>query len=102
MVSALDESVGLVFEALAKKGMLSNTLVAFSSDNGADVAGPNANYGQSWPLRGQKYSPWEGGVRAPALLWSHALGPKVRAGGDYEQLFHIADWLPTLYQLAGQ
>ncbi|XP_075550354.1 arylsulfatase B-like [Dermacentor variabilis] len=101
MVSALDESVGLVFEALAKKGMLSNTLVAFSSDNGADVAGPNANYGQSWPLRGQKYSPWEGGVRAPALLWSHALGPKVRAGGDYEQLFHIADWLPTLYQLAG-
>ncbi|KAH7980785.1 hypothetical protein HPB49_019221 [Dermacentor silvarum] len=101
MVSALDESVGLVFEALAKKGMLSNTLLAFSSDNGADVASPNANYASSWPLRGQKYTPWEGGVRAPALLWSQALGPKVRAGSDYEHLFHITDWLPTLYQLAG-
>lgn len=101
MVSALDESVGLVFEALAKNGMLSNTLFVFSSDNGADAAGPNANYASSWPLRGQKYTPWEGGVRAAALLWSHALGPLVQAGGDYEHLFHIADWLPTLYQLAG-
>ncbi|XP_075735733.1 arylsulfatase B isoform X4 [Rhipicephalus microplus] len=101
MVSALDESVGLVFEALAKKGMLSNTLLVFSSDNGADVAGPNANYASSWPLRGQKYTPWEGGVRAAALLWSHVLGAKSRAGGDYKHLFHITDWLPTLYQLAG-
>ncbi|KAL1485818.1 hypothetical protein MTO96_031728, partial [Rhipicephalus appendiculatus] len=88
MVSTLDESVGLVFEALAKNGMLSNTLFVFSSDNGADAASLNANYASSWPLRGQKYTPWEGGVRAAALLWSHAIGPKL-AGGDPAHLGDI-------------
>ncbi|KAK8785135.1 hypothetical protein V5799_008499 [Amblyomma americanum] len=99
MVSTLDESVGLVFEALAKRGILNNTLFVFCSDNGADVAGGNANHASPWPLRGQKYSPWEGGVRAAAFVWSPALSHS--KGADYEHLFHITDWLPTLYQLAG-
>lgn len=100
MVSTLDESVGLVFEALSKRGMLRDTLFVFSSDNGGDAASPQSNYASSWPLKGQKYTPWEGGIRSAAFLWSWAL-QRGRGGEDYEHLFHISDWMPTLYQLAG-
>ncbi|XP_077545112.1 arylsulfatase B-like [Haemaphysalis longicornis] len=100
MVSVLDESVGLVFEALSKKGMLRDTLFVFASDNGGDAASPQANHAFSWPLKGQKYTPWEGGVRSSAVLRSWAL-QRGRGGEDYEHLFHVSDWLPTLYQMAG-
>ncbi|CAN8019230.1 unnamed protein product, partial [Ixodes persulcatus] len=99
MVSALDESVGSVFESLNRRGMLDNTVFVFSSDNGADTDSDNANSASSWPFKGQKYTPWEGGVRAPAVIWS-PLFPRL-LGSVYNNLFHISDWLPTLYQLAG-
>ncbi|CAN7937135.1 unnamed protein product [Ixodes hexagonus] len=99
MVSALDESVGAVFEALSKRGFLSNTVVVFTSDNGACPEDETYNGGSPWPLRGQKMTPWEGGVRAPALLWSPLLS--ATKGSVFDDLFHITDWLPTFYELAG-
>ncbi|XP_064458128.1 arylsulfatase B-like isoform X2 [Ornithodoros turicata] len=99
MVKAMDESVGAVFQALAQKGMLDNSVVVFSSDNGAESEGPNANYGSPWPLKGMKGTPWEGGIRSPAVIWSPLLNVPVRA--TYDGLFHITDWLPTFYDLAG-
>ncbi|CAN7989942.1 unnamed protein product [Ixodes pacificus] len=99
MVSALDESVGSVFESLNHRGMLDNTVFVFSSDNGADTDSANANSASSWPFKGQKNTPWEGGVHAPAVIWS-PLFPGL-LGSVYNNLFHISDWLPTLYQLAG-
>ena len=46
-----------------------------------------------------KNSIWEGGIRGAGLLWS----PKILAPGRVsEEMFHITDWLPTLYKAAGK
>ncbi|XP_077531163.1 arylsulfatase I-like isoform X1 [Haemaphysalis longicornis] len=74
--------------------MLENCLIVFSSDNG----GNSANGASNWPLRGQKKTLWEGGVRLPAFVWSPLLGARGRVSRD---LMHFVDWLPTLYHLAG-
>ena len=52
MVMKLDESVGRVMEALQQKGILSNTIVVFVSDNGAATEGIHPNSGSNWPLKG--------------------------------------------------
>ncbi|KAG0423769.1 hypothetical protein HPB47_000461 [Ixodes persulcatus] len=97
MVSALDESVGAVFESLNRRNMLSNTVFVFTSDNGGDSESDNANFASSWPLKGQKYTPWEGGVHAPAIIWSPRF-PRL-LGSVYRNLFHIlrlaTDAVPT-------
>ncbi|PSN50831.1 Arylsulfatase B [Blattella germanica] len=94
----LDESVGKVMEALQKVGMLQNSIVVFTTDNGGPAAGFNINAASNWPLRGVKNTLWEGGVRGAGLLWSPLLA---RPGRVATQLFHITDWLPTLYSAAG-
>ncbi|KAH9360757.1 hypothetical protein HPB48_020236 [Haemaphysalis longicornis] len=102
MVSALDESVGLVFEALSKKGMLRDTLFVFASDNGGDPASPQANYASSWPLKSQKYTPWEGG--GPIVRRAVELGPC--RGAEEARTTSTSSMsptgCPTLYQMAGQ
>lgn len=60
MLSKLDESVGLVVEALRKKQMLENSIIVFSTDNGGPPSGFNLNAASNWPLRGAKNTLWEG------------------------------------------
>ncbi|XP_077508490.1 arylsulfatase B-like [Amblyomma americanum] len=98
MVDALDKSVGAVLEALEAASMLENTIIVFSSDNGAFPKGPLSNHGTNWPLRGAKGTLWEGGMRVPAFLWTAQILPHRRVS---QQLMHITDWLPTLYSAAG-
>ncbi|XP_042856677.1 arylsulfatase B-like [Penaeus japonicus] len=90
MVTALDEAVGRVVQALKDAGLYDNTVVVFSSDNG----GVESNQ----PLRGNKGSVWEGGTRAPGFVHSPLLQgtPRVHSG-----LLHITDWHNTLLALAG-
>lgn len=52
MVDKLDESVGAVIEALQLAGMLDNSIIVFTSDNGGAPEGFGGNYGSNWPLRG--------------------------------------------------
>ncbi|CAL1279747.1 unnamed protein product [Larinioides sclopetarius] len=61
MVSAMDKSVGDVFQALHKRGMLSNTIFIFSSDNGGETNKTKGGYSTNYPLRGKKFDVWEGG-----------------------------------------
>lgn len=98
MLSKLDESVGRVVDALREKGMLKNSLIVFSTDNGGPAAGFNLNAATNWPLKGTKNTLWEGGVRGAGLIWYPKLTRPGRVG---KQLFHATDWLPTLLTAAG-
>ncbi|KAH6919379.1 hypothetical protein HPB50_029640 [Hyalomma asiaticum] len=98
MVGALNESVGAVVEALNRTGMINDTIIVFSSDNGADLFGTHLTGASCWPLRGCKSALWEGGLRAPGFVWSTRLKKKRRVS---RLLMHIVDWLPTLYSSAG-
>ena len=50
-VSALDDAVNNVTKALSDRGLLSNTIIAFSTDNGGPANGYNMNMANNWPLR---------------------------------------------------
>jgi arylsulfatase A-like enzyme len=104
-VMHLDDSVGRIVAAL--KG--TNTLLVFTSDNGgstAENAGqtyPPGDYpsgalpGSNTPLRNQKGSVYEGGIRVPTLAhWPGRLKP-----GKFTGVAHISDWMPTFCALAG-
>ncbi|KAG8194369.1 hypothetical protein JTE90_010985 [Oedothorax gibbosus] len=100
MISALDTSIGKVIQTLSQRGFLKNSIIVFSSDNGGEteVTGFDSR-GSVWPLRGQKFTYFEGGIRVPSFLWSPLLGLKEPRIAN--QLMHISDWLPTLYSAAG-
>ncbi|XP_073967236.1 arylsulfatase I [Choristoneura fumiferana] len=98
VMSKLDESVGKVVESLQSGGLLENSIVIFTTDNGGAAAGFNDNAASNYPLRGVKNTLWEGGVRGAALLWSPLLACKSKVAS---QSMHISDWLPTLVSAAG-
>ncbi|XP_028025989.1 arylsulfatase I [Bombyx mandarina] len=98
VLSKLDESVGKVVKALHTQGLLENSIVVFSTDNGGPAAGFNDNAASNYPLKGVKNTLWEGGVRGAGFLWSPLLDSKARVA--YQKM-HISDWLPTLYSAAG-
>lgn len=62
MVAALDDGVGRVMEALRVHGLADNSIVIFTADNGGAPGGYHQNYGSNWPLRGGKFSLFEGGT----------------------------------------
>lgn len=97
MLSALDDSIGQLLEALNTTDAIQDTIIALTTDNGAATGGIDNSAGSNWPLRGTKANHWEGGVRGTALLWS----PMIRQPRLSRQLMHISDWLPTLYTAAG-
>ena len=95
-VSALDESIGRIVAALkAREGMWDNSLLVFSSDNGGPLE-TMTNY----PLRGGKFSDWEGGVRSAAFASGGLLPAAVRGSTSYGYAM-LADWWVTYATLAG-
>ena len=94
MITALDVGVGQVLQTLQAQNLLNNTLILFLSDNGA----PQATYTRNYPLRGYKYSMWEGGIRVPfAVQWTGQLP----AGLPYAQPVSALDIVPTIAAVAG-
>ncbi|XP_076376940.1 arylsulfatase I isoform X2 [Megalopta genalis] len=98
VVSKLDQGVGEVMDALRTRGMLENSIVLFMSDNGAPTEGFLSNRGSNYPLRGMKDSPWEGGTRGVAAVWSPLIKAPRRVSN---QMMFMSDWLPTLLSAAG-
>src|SRR5436305_7734507 len=94
MVDCLDQKVGRLVEALAKRGMLENTLIVFSSDNG----GPITLGATNGRLRAGKGTLYQGGV----LTAGFATWPgHVPAGRTVDEPIHVVDWYPTLLRQAG-
>lgn len=100
MITYLDEQVGRIVNVLEEKGELDNTLIIFSSDNGASYAGgADAEFFNSVSgLRGLKGSVFEGGLRVPMIAsWPG----KIKPGTTSDLLSAQVDMLPTLTEAAG-
>jgi len=95
-MAQLDDDVGLVMKKLKDMGVDDNTIVLFTTDNGAmNFTWPD---GGNTPFAGGKGSALEGGFRVPAILrWPG----KVQAGKVENGLFSGLDWFPTLTTAAG-
>lgn len=94
------QGIGNVTAALQAKGMLENTVIVFTADNGGPTTTGDGVGARNWPMRGGKHSIWEGGVRVTGVL-SGAPVAAHAMGKTYTGLMHAADWLPTLADAAG-
>jgi arylsulfatase A len=100
MVTHLDDVVGQVLRKLDELGVADNTLVLFSSDNGAMSEGgwDREYFNSSGPLRGGKRDLYEGGVRVPLIArWPKSIPP----GGTTDHIAAFWDFLPTACEVAG-
>lgn len=102
MIQRLDKSIGRVLKALDDQGLASNTLVVFTSDNGATFESGNKGtsrfHDSNAPHRGQKRSLEEGGIRVPGCVrWPG----HVAAGKRSTALTSTIDILPTFLAAAG-
>jgi arylsulfatase A-like enzyme len=91
-----DAQVGVLLDKLDKMGIADNTIVIYTSDNGAMASmWPDAG---STPFRSEKNTNWEGGWRVPAAIrWPGVVKP----GTYINDIFSAEDWAPTLVSAAG-
>ncbi len=87
-ITAIDDQVGAILDALEKRGEADNTYVIFSSDHG-EMLGDHGTYTKSVP--------YEGAVRVPLI----AAGPGIDGGGQSDALVELIDINPTICELAG-
>ena len=92
----MDDNIGLVLKKLEDMGQLDNTIVVFTTDNGAEtITFPD---GGTTPFKGGKLSTWEGGMRAPCVIrWPGHIKP----GTIFNDIFASLDWVPTFVEIAG-
>jgi len=92
----MDDNIGLVLAKLEQMGQLDNTIVVFTTDNGAEtVSFPD---GGITPFKGQKGEAWEGGYRSPCVVrWPGHIKP----GTVKKEMFAALDWVPTFVDIAG-
>eukprot|EP01083_Nonionella_stella_P021567 59785_1 len=98
MINCLDEGIGNITSALQRNNLLHNTIIIFTSDNGAAIATGDSVGGENWPLRGGKHSIYEGGTKVPAVIYYEKLKQRKY---KYNHLFHSSDWLPTIIEATG-
>ena len=92
----MDDNIGYVLKKLEDMGQLDNTIVVFTTDNGAEVI--TYPDGGVTPFKGGKLTTWEGGMRAPQVVrWPGHIKP----GTIKDQMFASLDWVPTFVDIAG-
>ena len=106
----MDAAIGQLLETITRTCQLENTIIIFSSDNGAIPSDPihdtdkypgrfeeMPRLGNNLPFRGKKSQLYEGGIRTPSLInWPFHLQP-----GKCFHPLHMTDWMPTLTNLVG-
>lgn len=99
MVARLDRDVGRVVELLKQLGIERDTLIVFTSDNGACDEGGHqeADFTSSGPLRGVKRDLYEGGIRSPFIAWWPGT---IAAGRTSDHVSAGWDFMPTFAELA--
>ena len=92
----MDDNIGLVLQKIEQMGQTNNTIVVFTTDNGAEtITFPD---GGTTPFKGGKLTTWEGGMRAPMVIrWPGVIRP----GTVKNDIFASLDWVPTLVNIAG-
>ena len=92
-----DGQIGQLLKKLDDLGVTENTIVIWTTDNGAEVISwPD---GGTTPFRGEKNTNWEGGYRVPLVVrWPGVIKP----GTEINEIVSHEDWLPTLLAAAGQ
>lgn len=107
-IQDLDWSVGKILETLAYKGLLKNSIVIFTSDNGGEIPGNrpeapeiqavNAGLKINGDLRGDKHTIWEGGTRVPFIVWWEG---KVQKGTESDDIIGVMDVFATIADITG-
>ena len=92
MIEQMDEGVGWIMAALDREGVIDDTLVVFTSDNGGE------RFSDNWPLVGGKMDLTEGGIRVP---WIAHWPAGIAAGSVSEQLCMTMDWSATMLEVGG-
>ncbi len=92
MIHHMDEGIGWITAALREHGLLENTLIVFTSDNGGE------RFSDNWPLVGGKMDLTEGGIRVPWIAHWPAIIPP---GSVSEQHCLTMDWSATMLELGG-
>lgn len=109
-VAEVDGVVGAIYAALQAKGVLGNTLIIVTSDNGADGAGARhadhrgTGVMAGTNLRGQKADGWEGGHRVPYIVhWGDGTdtGSTIKRGIKTNEFINLVDFTRTAAALAG-
>ncbi len=121
MITRMDDNVGELINALSEEGVLDNTLIIFTSDNGATpVLGGSSNFDGSRPGSGSNNHPvnfheangpftggkrdlTEGGIHVPMFAyWIDENGVSRLAGSETDYVTDLADFMPTVAALSGQ
>ncbi len=92
MIHHMDEGIGWLVQALREEGLLEDTLIVFTSDNGGE------RFSDNWPLVGGKMDLTEGGIRVPWIAHWPAVIP---AGSVSSQHCLSMDWSATMLELGG-
>ena len=99
-IEELDWSTGEVLNFLEKEGLAENTLVVWTSDNGAPINKDRSDLsrGSNRPLHGRGYTTSEGAFRVPTIMWWPG---KIPPGSECSELSSTMDLYPTFVSLAG-
>ena len=86
----MDDNIGYVLKKLEDMGQLNNTIVVFTTDNGAESQ--TFPDGGMTPFKANKLTTWEGGMRVPLVIrWPGVIKP----GTVLTEILASYDWLPT-------
>jgi arylsulfatase len=96
MLAEMDRNVGRLLDAVDRAGVRDDTVIVFTSDNGAEYIRPWDGWAGPW--RGAYFTALEGGIRVPFLIrWPQ----RIPAGRVSNEVVHGVDLFPTFASLAG-